>query len=104
MATTQDVQGVAAIYAPVVLDTAISFEYDPPSLEEMSQRIASTLAQLPWLVAEAEGVIAGYAYASAHRQRRRTRGRWMPRATSGNAGGVEGSGGRCTTSSSVHAQ
>ena len=46
MATTQDVQGVAAIYAPVVLDTAISFEYDPPSLEEMSQRIASTLAQL----------------------------------------------------------
>jgi L-amino acid N-acyltransferase YncA len=47
----------------------MSFEYEPPSVEEISRRIASTLERHPWLVAEADGSIAGYAYASAHQQR-----------------------------------
>jgi L-amino acid N-acyltransferase YncA len=69
MNATEDAPGVLAIYGPVVLETVISFEYEPPTVEEMSQRIAATLEVHPWLVADADGVIAGYAYASAHRQR-----------------------------------
>jgi len=69
MAATRDARGVLAIYAPVVRETTISFEYEPPSVEEMSDRIASTLESHPWLVAESDGQVVGYAYASAHRQR-----------------------------------
>jgi phosphinothricin acetyltransferase len=56
---------IAAIYAPIVSSTAISFETEPPSLEEMARRIEVTLARYPWLVALVEGKIAGYAYAHA---------------------------------------
>jgi L-amino acid N-acyltransferase YncA len=42
---------VLAIYAPVVTETAISFETEPPTVDEMRARIRSTLSQYPWLVA-----------------------------------------------------
>jgi L-amino acid N-acyltransferase YncA len=42
-ARPEDAAAIQAIYAPVVVDTAISFEDAPPSVEEMQQRIASTL-------------------------------------------------------------
>lgn len=65
-----DAPAIAAIYAPVVAGTAISFETEPPDAAEMRARIAKTLgAGLPWLVAEADGVVCGYAYASKHRER-----------------------------------
>lgn len=69
VATADDAEGMLAIYAPIVRDTAISFEIEPPTPEQMQTRIESTLAQLPWLVCEADDAIAGYAYASRHRER-----------------------------------
>lgn len=69
-ATPSDATAVAAIYAPIVRDTAISFELEPPSIEEMSDRITTTLRRLPWLVSlDAAGEVNGYAYASKHRER-----------------------------------
>jgi L-amino acid N-acyltransferase YncA len=69
-ATPDDAEAVAAIYAPIVADTTISFELEAPGVEEMRARIESTLARLPWLVAvDAAGEVAGYVYASPHRER-----------------------------------
>jgi phosphinothricin acetyltransferase len=69
LAEPADAAGVQAIYAPIVRDTAISFEYDPPSIEEMSRRIVSTLQSYPYLVCADDGEILGYVYASRHRPR-----------------------------------
>lgn len=69
LATVADAEGILAIYAPIVRETAISFEVEPPSLEQMQARIQDTLERLPWLVYEAAGEVAGYAYASRHRER-----------------------------------
>jgi phosphinothricin acetyltransferase len=69
LAEPADAAGVQAIYAPIVRDTAISFEIDPPSIEEMSRRIVSTSERYPWLVCSDDGEILGYVYASRHRER-----------------------------------
>lgn len=69
-ATPNDGAAVAAIYAPVVQHTAISFETELPDEAEMSARIERTLTSLPWLVAvDSDGAVCGYAYASKHRER-----------------------------------
>ncbi len=59
----------AAIYAPFVTDSWVSFELEPPDADEMAKRIAEYGASHAWLVAEADGTIAGYAYGSPHRTR-----------------------------------
>ncbi|MDO8799050.1 arsinothricin resistance N-acetyltransferase ArsN1 family B [Phenylobacterium sp.] len=59
----------AAIYAPIVVETAISFETEPPSAEVMGERVIKTLATHPWLTAMRDGEVVGYAYAGAHRER-----------------------------------
>jgi phosphinothricin acetyltransferase len=69
LARPTDAKAVAAIYAPIVLHTAISFETEPPSETDMEGRIAATLVYAPWLVWEENGVVAGYVYASKHRER-----------------------------------
>jgi L-amino acid N-acyltransferase YncA len=69
LATERDAAAVAAIYAPFCDSTAVSFESVAPSPEEMANRIRATTAQWPWLVLEIDGVVAGYAYASRHRDR-----------------------------------
>ncbi len=69
LATSADAEAILAIYEPIVRETAISFELDPPTVAEMKRRIESTLTTLPWLVCEAEAGIVGYAYASRHRER-----------------------------------
>jgi len=69
VATPADAPGVQAIYAPIVRDTAISFEYDPPSIDEMRRRIQTTLERYPWLVCDDDGFVAGYAYAGPHSAR-----------------------------------
>ena len=69
LATEDDAEGMLAIYAPVVRETAISFELEPPSVEEFRGRIRATLSGHPWLVCEIDGVIAGYAYASEYKSR-----------------------------------
>src|SRR6476646_7630842 len=69
LATPDDVDAIAAIYAPAIVDNIISFELEPPSGEEMARRIAKVHALAPWLVCEQDGAIAGYAYAGLHRER-----------------------------------
>lgn len=68
-ATTNDAAGVLAIYAPIVSQTAISFELTPPTIDEMVGRVEATLVNYPYLVAELNGEVVGYAYASQHRAR-----------------------------------
>ncbi len=72
-AQTGDAAGVLSIYAPVVRDTAISFELEPPDEAAMASRIRETLRRWPWLVCADDGgnrpPILGYAYATAHRER-----------------------------------
>jgi phosphinothricin acetyltransferase len=65
----QDGDAVAAIYRPVVADTAISFETTPPSGDEMARRIEETVRSYPWLVCDVNGRMAGYTYATRHRMR-----------------------------------
>lgn len=58
-----DAPALLEIYAPYVRQTAITFEYDVPSVAEFAQRIRTTLRKFPYLVAWREGEILGYAYA-----------------------------------------
>jgi L-amino acid N-acyltransferase YncA len=70
LARADDAVAVHGIYAPVVRETFISFELEPPGVEEMRARIVATLEMFPWLVEERDGRVVGYAYASAHRERK----------------------------------
>jgi L-amino acid N-acyltransferase YncA len=65
----RDAPACAAIYAPYVEDSVISFEIQAPSAYEMAERIETIGATHPWLVAERDGRVAGYAYASPHHAR-----------------------------------
>jgi L-amino acid N-acyltransferase YncA len=69
LATEGDAEQIAAIYAPNVTDTVISFELEPPTAGEMRRRIEGTLQRYPWLVCERQGRVLGYAYAGAHGSR-----------------------------------
>jgi len=62
----RDAAACAAIYAPYVADSVISFEYEAPSEAEMRRRIDAAHV---WLLAESEGRPFGYAYGSAHAAR-----------------------------------
>ncbi|MBM7068590.1 arsinothricin resistance N-acetyltransferase ArsN1 family B [Actibacterium sp. 188UL27-1] len=65
-----DIDQIVEIYAPYVLETAISFEDDVPDSAEMRDRVQNiTAASYPYLVAERAGQILGYAYAGPHRSR-----------------------------------
>ena len=64
-----DAKELLAIYAPYVEKTAITFEYDVPTLAEFAERIENTLKKYPYLVAEEKGKILGYAYASPFKAR-----------------------------------
>jgi phosphinothricin acetyltransferase len=68
-ATPGDAAAIAAVYAPYVRDTAISFETAPPDAAEMGARIGAGGGLYPWLVGEEEGAVVGYAYACAFRPR-----------------------------------
>jgi L-amino acid N-acyltransferase YncA len=61
-----DADAIAAIYAPYVVETAISFEEEPPSGSEMASRLAATLPTHPFLVFEEGGRVLGYAYGAHH--------------------------------------
>ena len=69
LADPDDGSSCAAIYRPAVTERATSFELEAPDGEEMSRRIASCLQRFPWLVAEEDHRVIGYAYASPHRTR-----------------------------------
>lgn len=61
-ATPGDAGELLAIYTPYVTDTAISFESEAPGLSEFQKRIENTLKRYPYLLAESDGEILGYAY------------------------------------------
>lgn len=68
LARPDDAAGLLDIYAPIVRDTAISFELEPPTVADFRGRIERTLAHAPWLVLD-DGGLQGYAYATRFRDR-----------------------------------
>ncbi len=69
LAEKRDVQGILEIYAPFILETAVTFEETIPEEESFWERIQGIMTELPFLVCEIDGRIAGYAYASGYRSR-----------------------------------
>jgi phosphinothricin acetyltransferase len=68
-ATPADAEACAAIYAPYVTDTAITFETEVPPAEEMARRIVAAGERHAWLVLEDGGRVVGYAYGVPFRTR-----------------------------------
>lgn len=68
-AELKEAEKLFEIYAPYITDTAITFEYDIPSLKEFENRIRKIQEKYPYLVAEVDGEIVGYAYATAFHPR-----------------------------------
>jgi len=66
----EDAKELLRIYAPYVKETAISFEYEVPSEEEFKNRIRTITKRYPYLVAECDGKLLGYCYASEFKNRR----------------------------------
>ena len=69
LARPSDAEAVAEIYRPAVVERATSFELEPPDAGEIEARIVSCLERMPWLVAEEDGRVLGYAYSGPHRTR-----------------------------------
>ncbi|HFI0145924.1 TPA: N-acetyltransferase family protein [Streptococcus suis] len=65
-AQIEDAADLVTIYAPYVETTAITFETEVPTVEDFASRIKKTLEKFPYLVAEEEGALVGYAYASTY--------------------------------------
>ncbi len=62
-ASIKDAERILEIYAYYVKNTAITFEYEVPTLDEFQKRIENTLKRYPYLVIEKDGIIQGYGYA-----------------------------------------
>lgn len=69
VATAEDAKSIQRIYTPYVEKTAITFEYDIPSIDDFQQRIINILKDYPYLVAIEQEQIIGYAYASLFHSR-----------------------------------
>jgi L-amino acid N-acyltransferase YncA len=68
-ASEADAEACAAIYAPYVTNTAVSFETEPPEPAVMAERIATALHTHAWMVLESRGRVVGYAYGGPFRSR-----------------------------------
>ena len=69
-ATASDAQAIALIYNHYVLNTVITFEEEEVTAEQMQARIADVQsAAFPWMVAEQDGRVVGYAYVTKWRER-----------------------------------
>ncbi len=60
---------MTAIYEPIVRDTVVSFETEPPDVDEMHARLRDVTRSFPWLVCESDGALTGYAYAAPYHPR-----------------------------------
>lgn len=69
VATKEDARQLLDIYAYYIEETAITFEYEVPSLKEFEERIEDTLQKYPYLVEEENKKILGYAYAGPFKER-----------------------------------
>lgn len=95
-ANEQDAGAIAAIYAPYVLKTAITFEYTPPDAAEFAGRLRRIAGFFPFLAAENSAGLIGYAYASPFHERRPMPGRRKPPCTCVWTAGDRALGGGCT--------
>ena len=68
-AAVADAPACAAIYAPYVTDTAITFELEPPTPEQLAQRIDAATDTHAWLVGVVDDEVVGYAYGSRYKER-----------------------------------
>ncbi|MCA9283876.1 MAG: N-acetyltransferase [Phycisphaerales bacterium] len=68
-AEPRDAAAIASIYAPHCEGGLASFEMVAPTVTEIQSRVAKHAATHPWLVAEIDGAVVGYAYAGPHRER-----------------------------------
>lgn len=68
-AEEEDIAEMLALYAPYVVQTTVSSEYDAPSIEEFTRRWRTYTQKLPWLVCRIDGEVVGYGYAAPHRTR-----------------------------------
>jgi L-amino acid N-acyltransferase YncA len=68
-ADVSDAAVIADIYAPYVIDTAISFELTPPTTQEVADRLRAASSKYPWLVALEDDQVVAYAYATSHHPR-----------------------------------
>lgn len=69
VAAVEDAEKLLQIYAPYVINTAITFEYEVPTVQEFRKRICHILKRYPYLVAEKNGELLGFTYASAFHER-----------------------------------
>ncbi|MFN8359229.1 MAG: N-acetyltransferase family protein [Candidatus Kapaibacterium sp.] len=88
--TPADAAATLAVYAPYILNTSITFEYEVPSVEEFTSRIIHTTEDFPWLVCLENDTIVGYAYAGKHRLRAAYQ--WSPESTVYLAEAAQGKG------------
>jgi phosphinothricin acetyltransferase len=88
--TAGDAGAVAGIYAPIVRDTAISFELEPPDADVISERIVTLTATHPWLVLDIDGEVCGYAYGGPFKDRPAYR--WSVETTIYLGEGIRGRG------------
>ena len=68
-AKLSDAERLLEIYSPYVIETAITFEYDVPSVEEFRGRIEDISSEYPYIVCTYKDEIIGYAYAHRHMER-----------------------------------
>ena len=69
LATSLDASDILSIYTPYIANTSFTFETEVPTAKQFAERISAYLINWPWLICEIDGKIAGYAYASRHRER-----------------------------------
>jgi L-amino acid N-acyltransferase YncA len=69
LAKAEDASAMLAIYGPYIDKTPVTFEEVHPSVDAFASRIEESTKNLPWLVCEADGKLAGYAHADFHRER-----------------------------------
>ena len=69
LASPEDAKGILDIYAPYILDSNVTFEYDVPGVREFEERIVGITKDMPYIVCMIDEEIAGYAYASHYRSR-----------------------------------
>lgn len=70
IAEPSDAEAILGIYSHYIKTTAITFEYEVPSIDEFQQRITGILKDYPYLVAEEDGKVVGYVYASRFSERK----------------------------------
>ncbi len=68
-AALSDAQAIQKIYSYYVEETAVTYEYEVPSTEEMTRRMEATMEKFPYYVVEENGKVLGYCYAGAYHPR-----------------------------------